>query len=517
MLTNSTLLDDNVEDYIAEMRSRRVKKRMVVRYRNVLYSILEHSKKESIRSLSEADVIDFKWHIATKSTLVMVNFYLQVIRGFFRKMERKGICENVAKGVENILKEEIIPKVRAVLDGNIAEYLDDLKLRKCKESTVAIYRRALNHLLEFCKRECGKESLLTCRKEDVTRFKTHLAARFAPETTNLYLTATRGFFRYTEKKGICENVAIDVQDVPEVKTIPKVLVPPLAKQSILDANIAEYLEYLKSSELKESTIEAYRKDLNYLLEFCKKECGRESIFTCSRGDVISFKWHLAAKLAATTVNRYLKVIRGLFRYLERKGICEDVTKSVENVWEGKVILSFVGDSDLTRLFELADNSPDIFVKKSPCSTVLNPRDLALFEILIGTGITAPELCEIKRSDIDMNEGYIIVSKENKTFRILPLPRQTFGAVKEYAKYRERIFLHSPYFFVTRSGEQLSIRRARRICSEFLLQTDSKKKGPRTLRNTYINTLSQHGANIQDIKYLSGHSSVQITKKYTDLL
>lgn len=281
-------------------------------------------------------------------------------------------------------------------------------------------------------------------------------------------------------------------------------------------SVEDYIANFKSRGRRGCSVVRYRYVLNSFLKYCEKEWGKKRMKNWSRADVINFKWHLTSKFAPITVNFYLVVLREFFRYLEKKGICKNLMQGVDNAWEEKKIPSFVGDEELSKLFELTDSAPAIFVKQSRSSGMTNARDIAIFEIIIGTGITSTELCEIKLSDINLNEGFVIVAKKNKGSRIIPLPQKTLNALKAYSEYRKKIFHYSPYYFLYKTGAQFNISCVHRVCKKFLEHTTSKKKGPQTLRNTYINTLSQRGANLQDVKYLSGQVSIQNMMRFANL-
>jgi integrase/recombinase XerD len=244
-------------------------------------------------------------------------------------------------------------------------------------------------------------------------------------------------------------------------------------------HINEYVVYFRRQGNKQPSVERYQHVLKSWLEFCEGKNFKD----CSRADVINFKIQLMSRVKPVTANFYLAVIREFFGYLERMDNGIDITKGVENLKVERVIPSFVEIEELGRLLELTDNDPSLFVFQSPGSAMINARDIAIFETVIGTGIKAKQLCEIKRSDIDMTTGYLNVrSGAKRAYRTIPVPHKTLNAIRKFSEYREKIFQQSPYFFIYRTGAKFHPRCVNRVCNKFLNQTASKNKGPQTLRN-----------------------------------
>jgi len=283
-------------------------------------------------------------------------------------------------------------------------------------------------------------------------------------------------------------------------------------------HINEYLADLQARGFERCSVERYRYVLASLLEHCKTNC--ENSHECRREDIINFKIHLLSRFKSVTVNFYLAVIREFFRYFEKRGLGEDVTKGIENMKLARVMPSFVEIEELYKLFEMTDNDRSLVVFQSAGSSMINTRDVAIFELVIGTGIKAKLLCEIKRTEINIELGELYVSwggHAKGMYRVIPIPRQTVNAIRLYLEFREKIFIDSPYLFIYRTGVKFHPRCVNRVCSKFLNHTTSKNKGPQTLRNSYVNLLMEGGANCQSIKHLAGYHSIQRTLEKLEML
>lgn len=186
----------------------------------------------------------------------------------------------------------------------------------------------------------------------------------------------------------------------------------------------------------------------------------------------------------------------------------------------RVMPSFVEMEELYKLFEVTDNDRSLVVFQSAGSSMINARDVAIFEMVIGTGIKAKQLCEIKLTEINLELGELYVrcgGKAKGIYREIPIPRQTVNAIRLYLEFREKIFIDSPYLFIYRTGVKFHPRCVNRVCNKFLNHTTSKNKGPQTLRNSYVNLLMEGGANCQSIKHLAGYHSLQRTLEKLELL
>jgi integrase len=126
-------------------------------------------------------------------------------------------------------------------------------------------------------------------------------------------------------------------------------------------------------------------------------------------------------------------------------------------------------------------------------------------IALFTGCRVSEICNLKWSNVNIEEGYIrVIGKGNKE-RQIPLPNKLINYLREKPRIGTYVI----------SGSRSNIY----VAEEFrkaIANLDLKEFRFHDLRHTYASWLAQAGESIQVIKELLGHSSIQTTMIYAHL-
>ncbi len=100
--------------------------------------------------------------------------------------------------------------------------------------------------------------------------------------------------------------------------------------------------------------------------------------------------------------------------------------------------------------QLLDNIPGI--------EPIDLRDQAIFELLYGTGIRVGECSAIDISDINLNDGQLLIHSKGNKDRIIPLGEHIIECLKNYLKVRSSFHhnLRSEYaLFLSIKGNRAS--------------------------------------------------------------
>src|SRR4030095_15364108 len=106
------------------------------------------------------------------------------------------------------------------------------------------------------------------------------------------------------------------------------------------------------------------------------------------------------------------------------------------------------DIDIAKriVLPLTENTTPYVLTQSECNKLRNacadnPRDTAIIELLLQTGITLSELVNLRVDDIQLGEnqrGFIRVSGSRaKKERLIPLNTKAFASLKDYFDVREQ--------------------------------------------------------------------------------
>ncbi|MEZ4799299.1 MAG: tyrosine-type recombinase/integrase [Flavobacteriales bacterium] len=145
------------------------------------------------------------------------------------------------------------------------------------------------------------------------------------------------------------------------------------------------------------------------------------------------------------------------------------------------------------------------------------RNALIIKLFYETGIRQAELLGITDRDLDFSIGQIkILGKRNK-MRYVPVGKDMLADLSNYIRFRDEVFGHSNEgnLFVSNKGQKISKSLVYQIVKSYLSTvTTQSKKSPHVLRHSFATHMLNHGADLNVIKELLGHSSLAATQVYT---
>jgi integrase/recombinase XerC len=155
----------------------------------------------------------------------------------------------------------------------------------------------------------------------------------------------------------------------------------------------------------------------------------------------------------------------------------------------------------------------------PLERAVALRDLAVLEILYGTGVRVSECCGLDRGDVDLRQRTVTVLGKGAKIRRVPLGAPALDAVQAWLR-EGRQELESPdspadAVFLNRRGRRLGPRDAHRIVERHPLP-DGRTLHPHALRHAYATHLLEGGADLRTVQELLGHADLATTQIYTHL-
>ncbi len=278
------------------------------------------------------------------------------------------------------------------------------------------------------------------------------------------------------------------------------------------ARIIEFLTHLEVQKgYSPATMDAYGNDL---LQFQRLLEARGITFEApekiGKGHIMTFLADLHRQgVGKSSVARKLSSLRGFFGYLvAKKCILQNPCAGVHNPRQPKPQPAFLNVDQALSLMEAQ-------VLPGPQGL----RDLALAELLYGSGLRISEALSLDVADFDPARHVIrIVGKGNKE-RIAPL---TGISMTRIAAYLDRRGFFSPAptepaLFLGMRGKRLQRRQANRIIDSLsALAGLPQHISPHALRHSFATHLLSAGADLRSVQELLGHARLSTTQRYTHL-
>lgn len=273
--------------------------------------------------------------------------------------------------------------------------------------------------------------------------------------------------------------------------------------------IEKYLEYL-ACELNRSdrTVGSYAEDLeSFESYFLNLDVGLswESV----DADIVrSWMEYMVDKgNRPATVARRLSALKGFYKFaLSRGWIPKDPVCGVQGPKRDKLLPQFLKETEMDRLLDADFWSKDFD----------GVRDRLILMMLYETGVRKSELIGLGDEDVDVDDCKLKVTGKGNKQRIVPFGDELKRAIVRYQTVRNREVARKDHsFLVTRRGNRISSSKVRSIVGENLsLFCSLKKKSPHVLRHTFATAMLNHGADIESLKQLLGHSRLTTTEIYT---
>jgi integrase/recombinase XerC len=295
----------------------------------------------------------------------------------------------------------------------------------------------------------------------------------------------------------------------------------------MENRIDQFLTYLKiEKNFSPHTITSYRNDLSQFVRFLTKHFEVQSLDQTHlhQIDSVTIRLYLgellAEKYETKSIARKLAAIKSFFKYLVRTKILPvNHAASVITPKSDKRLPTFLSEAQSEKLFT------DFNAFTVAADTEFERRrDLAILEMLYGTGIRLSELIGLNLTDVDLGGGVIKVLGKGNKHRVVPLGGKAKAALENYFELRKTFFnIQEPSdaaaVFVVEAAEGNAKRvypvLVQRLVKRYLTPvTEAKKKSPHILRHSFATHLLNKGADLRSVSEMLGHENLSTTVIYT---
>ncbi|MCX8028962.1 MAG: tyrosine-type recombinase/integrase [Brevinematales bacterium] len=273
-----------------------------------------------------------------------------------------------------------------------------------------------------------------------------------------------------------------------------------------------FLEYLRlNKRYSENTIEAYARDISYLIEFLLEN--NQKIEDINSKLLRDFSIHINKKrqLKPSSLRRIFSSLKSFSKFLYKNNlISKNFGKYIVYPKLPNNLPKFMDEDKIINMLNYIENQ--IISNKNPKKSLKKIRDNTIIFTFYLTGLRISELVELKISDI-VNDTLVVKGKGGKS-RVLPIHPLLKEKINEYLKIRKLLMTkETNLLFVgnTRNGG-ISQRQVRNLVYKYT-SIVGNKINPHGLRHTFATHLLNDGNDIRVIQDLLGHSSIGTTQRY----
>ena len=248
------------------------------------------------------------------------------------------------------------------------------------------------------------------------------------------------------------------------------------------------------------TIKYYDETINKFLEYICK--GFNEITSDDIREYLYFKME-QDHISNSSADNIRRVLNACFTWLSNEGyITINPVIGVSKIRSKKKLKQPFTDLEVEKL-------RDVLIQNN--NTIQGKRNLAIFELLLSSGMRIGECMNIMRNDVDWRNNSIIVLGKGAKERECYFNTKTKIRLQEYLDVRKD---GNPYLFVAskKPYNQLGVNGVERMIRDIGIEAGVKAH-PHKFRRTMATNLLKKGVPIEQVKVLLGHENIETTTIY----
>jgi integrase/recombinase XerC len=273
--------------------------------------------------------------------------------------------------------------------------------------------------------------------------------------------------------------------------------------------LADFFDALKiEKRASPHTIKSYQRDIEQLSAFCSNK----AIHHWRDVQQTHIRSHIAGRhrqgIGSKSLQRELSAIRSFYQFLLKKRFADcNPAKHIKAPKQARKLPKTLDVDQIAGLMEAGAGS------------VLEIRDVAMFELFYSSGLRLSELAALNLADLDLPDNSLVVrSGKGGKSRILPIGSKAIEAIEAWLQHRAKIAAAGESaVFVSARGSRLGQRGIQLRLTQWC-----QKKGitehvhPHMLRHSFASHLLESSQDLRAVQELLGHSNISTTQIYTHL-
>ena len=279
---------------------------------------------------------------------------------------------------------------------------------------------------------------------------------------------------------------------------------PVVNQGV---SIEEAIElFVSECDIRENSRNVYRRGLLYFFKWVEKT-GR-TISELTRADILAFKETLLQTHSNLTIAGYMVALRRFYEWTEGCKLYPNIARGIKSPKRKNAYLKeHLRENQIHQLLQHFEG---------------NPRDYAIVNLLLRTGLRCVEVVRANIDDITYKGGQRILrvwgkGRDEKDAFVV-LTDKAYAPIKAYLDTRGATTLKEPLFISTSNRNlkgRLTTRSISKICKEGFraIGIDGKEYTAHSLRHTTAVMLLKHGT-LSDVQSVLRHASPATSQIYT---
>lgn len=278
--------------------------------------------------------------------------------------------------------------------------------------------------------------------------------------------------------------------------------------------ISKFHAYLLTEKLcAANTFSAYKRDIKQFTDYLEQESIALEDVTITHIKAYIRYMKEEIRLSARSITRKISALKVLFAYLHEHHHMHNIALDLTFPKLEKKLPDYLNEQEVRQLLMAAEQD----------TTPVGVRNKLIIYLLYGTGMRISELIGVQKAQVHFDTGFIDVQGKGGKARMVPVPHEIFGLLKNYLEEIYPVFTDngkraSDFLFPVFYGGKLKAITRQAVWS--MLKELCKKSGidrsiyPHQLRHSLATHLLKGGVDLRSLQLLLGHENLATVQIYT---
>ena len=280
--------------------------------------------------------------------------------------------------------------------------------------------------------------------------------------------------------------------------------------------------FLVDQEIKGNTpktIKFYRDNLRYFTDFISSDMQVNEITIGDLNQYIlvlknkpkmqghPFKPKSDKPISSTTVQTYVRAVRGFIGWIYREGYITDNLQA-----------KFKLPKATKKAIEiLSDDEIEILMKTYKGNSEMSLRNCCIIALMLDCGLRRNEVLSLDYDNIHISQSIIKVLGKGQKERIVPLGLYTKKLILKYISgYRSAPEFDTKRLFISKDLKPMSESSIKMLFQRLRKRTKIDRLHPHILRHTFATKYLMNGGDVFSLQQILGHTSLDMVRKYSHL-
>lgn len=252
------------------------------------------------------------------------------------------------------------------------------------------------------------------------------------------------------------------------------------------------------------TLDYYKRSLKMFLDFCTSDLEIDDL------DIFLFKSYQLyisehRKINKISVRTYSRAVKVFYRYLYFENFIELDINKLNLMKANKEIILPLSDKEVKLLLNSFDNN-----------SFLSCRDRSICMLMLDCGLRLGEVVNLRINDIDFVNHCLTINGKGSKQRVVPFGSSVSEQLTLYFSYRSSCSSISTSIFLTQKYTDITHNTIKMMFARLKNKKGLSRVYPHLLRHTFATNYIYNGGNLEVLRVLMGHSTINITQVYIHL-